>query len=116
MDEINFRYLDSLSKKEIKSIDDLLSDERLLNYLWIELIFNSDLVDIIINYISFPKIKQSLEDAISWYFAFRWIFPENKKLEELKRNNLVLPHRVKFKEYKEKKRNFIKGLMYAGLC
>ncbi len=113
---INFKYLSSLSKAKSMDIEDLFLDERILKHLWIELLFNPELIDIIKPYLNKPEIKKVLEDALSWYLAFRWLLPENKSLKQLYKEQEVIPYRVKLKVYREKRREFIKGLVYAGLC
>lgn len=113
---INFKYLSSLSKEEIKKIDELFLNERLLKHLWIELILNPEVVHTLLPYIHDPKIKASLEDALSWYLAFRWLLPENRPLEKLYKEQRLIPYKVRLKVYREKRREFIKGLVYAGLC
>ncbi|MCX7794796.1 MAG: hypothetical protein N2257_10415 [Thermodesulfovibrionales bacterium] len=114
--EINLKYLPSLSQNEIRSIEDILTDERLLKHLWIELLLNPDIVNTISSYVSRPDIQKSLQDALSWYLAFRWLLPENKPLEELYEKREVMPYKIKLRVYRERKRDFIKGLIYAGLC
>ncbi|MFN3396825.1 MAG: hypothetical protein ACK4Z9_08560 [Thermodesulfovibrionales bacterium] len=114
--EINFKYLSSLSKKEIKEIEELFLNERLLKHLWIEFLLNPELVNALLPYSHNPEIKTSLEDALSWYLAFRWLLPENRPLERLYKEQRLTPYKVRLRIYREKIREFIKGLVYAGLC
>lgn len=114
--DINFRYLSSLSKIKLRKLEDLFLDERLLRHLWIEFLFNPEIIEIMRPYLNKPEVKDALEDALSWYLAFRWLLPENKSLEQLYKEQKVIPYRVKLKVYREKKREFIKGLIHAGLC
>lgn len=114
--EINFKYLSSLLKEGIKEIEELFLNERLLKYLWIELLLNPELVNALLPHIHNPEIKASLEDALSWYLAFRWLLPENRPLEQLYKDQRLTPYKIRLKVYREKRREFIKGLVYAGLC
>ncbi len=114
--EINFRYLSTLAKEEIKKIEELFLDERLLKHLWIELLLNPELVHTLLPYIRNQKIKASLEDALSWYLAFRWLLPENRPLEQLYKEQRLTPYKLTLRIYREKRIEFIKGLVYAGLC
>lgn len=114
--EINFRYLSSLSKERSKKIEEILLNKRLLKHLWIELLLNPEFVNAILRYIYRPDIKASLEDALSWYLAFKWLLPENKPLEQLYKEQKLVSYKVKLRVYREKRREFIKGLIHAGLC
>ncbi|GAQ94455.1 hypothetical protein TAGGR_1636 [Thermodesulfovibrio aggregans] len=116
MNAINFKYLQSISKKHIESIEELICDERLLNHLWIEIIVNPDIVNVLFPYVENAKIKKAFEDALSWYLAFNWIFPTNIPLEQLHKKGIISYYRVKLKNYMQNRRNFIKGLIHEGLC
>ncbi len=109
-------FINSLLKERINNIEDIFSDERLRKYLWIEFILNPSMVKVCKSYINNPHVKGSLKDAVSWYVAFKWILPENNELERLYRKKVVKPYRVKLQVYREKRRNFLKGLIHAGLC
>uniref|UniRef100_A0A7C4AJG0 Uncharacterized protein n=1 Tax=Thermodesulfovibrio aggregans TaxID=86166 RepID=A0A7C4AJG0_9BACT len=113
---MKLKYIPSISKKEIKQIHDILSDERLIKHLWIEFLLNPESVELFKPYIENLKIKNAFEDALSWYLAFTWLLPKNMVLEELHKKNEITHYKINLKIYKEKKRNFIKGLIYAGLC
>lgn len=113
---MNLKYISSISKKEIKKAEDILSDKRLLNHLWIELLVNPESVEVFKPYIENLKIRKAFVDALSWYLAFVWLVPENKPLKMLYENGNIEPYKVNWSIYKEKKRSFIKGLIHAGLC
>ncbi|MFZ3091387.1 MAG: hypothetical protein WA240_12280 [Nitrospirota bacterium] len=115
MKKLNLRYINSLSKEGIVTIDDILKDQRLYKHLWIELIFNSKLVMAFKPYIDNAVVKNTLADALSWYLAFRWLFPENKALEELYRKNIIAPYRIKNDIYRQNRRSFLKGIVHAHL-
>ncbi len=116
MNKINLVYLDSISVKSINSIEDIVRDERLIKHLWIEVILNPEVVLSLKIYTGDARIRNVLTDALSWYLAFRWIFPENAALEELHKNGLIIPYRISNMIYRQKNRNFLKGLLHAGLC
>ncbi|MFZ6017361.1 MAG: hypothetical protein ACOYU0_07155 [Nitrospirota bacterium] len=61
-------------------------------------------------------MKDNLIDALSWYIAFRWILPKNTVLEELHEDKIIQPYMIKLSIYREKRRNFLKGLLHARLC
>jgi len=54
--------------------------------------------------------------ALSWYLAFRWLFPENEILEDLFKRKAIMPYRIKDDIYKRWSRVFLKGILHAGLC
>jgi hypothetical protein len=110
------RFIDSISQRKIKTFEDIISDERIIKYLWIEFLLNPESVKESLSFINHLAVRKALEDAASWYLAFRWILPQNTELEQIIKIGLVKPFRIKYKEYQDKKRNFLKGLMYAGLC
>lgn len=116
MQILNLSYIDSISSKDISTIDDIIRDERLVKHLWIEFILNPDIVRRVKPYIGNIPIKDALTDALSWYLAFRWIFPENIPLDELQREGVITPYRVTASLYRQKIRGFLKGLIHAGLC
>ncbi len=116
MKTLNLVYLDSISGKSIKSIEDVIRDERLIKHLWIEVILNPDVVLNLKSYRDDANIRNVLTDALSWYLAFRWIFPENAALDELHKSGLITPYRISNMIYRQKSRSFLKGLLHAGLC
>jgi len=63
---MKLKYIPSISKKEIKQIHDILSDERLIKHLWIEFLLNPESVELFKPYIENLKIKNAFEDALSW--------------------------------------------------
>jgi hypothetical protein len=116
MKTLNLVYIDSISGKSIKSIEDIIRDERLIKHLWIEVILNPEVVLNLKSYTDDANIRNVLTDALSWYLAFRWIFPENAALEELQKSRLITPYRISNMIYRQNNRNFLKGLLHAGLC
>lgn len=116
MKTVNFVFINDLSEENINMIEYVLSNERLRKYLWIEFILNPDMVKTCESLTGNPFVKDNFADALSWYLAFRWILPENKALEELHGRDIVQPHKITPGIYREKRRNFLKGLIHAGLC
>ena len=116
MKTLNFVFINSVSKEDINTIEDALSNERLRKYLWIEFILNPAAVKAYKSHIKNLIVNDSLIDALSWYLAFRWILPENKALEKLHEDKIIQPYRIKLSIYREKRRNFLKGLLHARLC
>ncbi len=116
MKTLSLVFINDLSEENINTIEDVLSNERLRKYLWIEFILNLDMVKACESLIGNLIVKDNLTDALSWYLAFRWILPENKALEELHGRDIVQPYKIKPGIYREKRRNFLKGLIHAGLC
>ena len=112
---LNLSYIDSISGKDINTIDDIVRDERLIKHLWIELILNPAIVRKVKPYTDSVGIRDALIDALSWYLAFRWIFPENTSLDELHKEGVITPYRVRNRVYRQKIRGFLKGLIHAGL-
>jgi len=116
MKTLNLVYLDSISGKSLKSIEDIIRDERLIKHLWIEVILNPEVVLNLKSYTDDSNIRNVFTDALSWYLAFRWIFPENVALDELYNSGAIVPYRISNIVYRQKNRNFLKGLLHAGLC
>ena len=112
MNSVNFVFLNSISK-DAKTIEDVLWNERLRKYLWIEFILNPALVKVAESY---TAVKNSLTDALSWYLAFKWLFPKNEMLEDLHEKKIFMPYRIKDDIYRHYSRVFLKGILYAGLC
>lgn len=116
MERLPLIYIDSISNKEINNTEDIISDERLVKHLWIELILNPELIVRLKPYTDNVKIKDAIIDALSWYLAFRWIFPENPSLDYTFKNGGAIPYKVTGRVYRQKIREFLKGLLHAGLC
>ena len=116
MNTLKLVYLDSISGKSINSIEEIIRDERLIKHLWMEVILNPEMVLNLKSYTDDANIRNTLTDALSWYLAFRWIFPENTALDELHRNGMIVPYRISNMIYRQKNRSFLKGLLHAGLC
>lgn len=112
----DFVFINSISKEDIKTIEDVLRNERLRKYLWIEFILNPKIAKIAKLYIKNPVAKSSLTDALSWYLAFKWLFSKNEILEELYKEKIIVPYRIKYNIYREKRRTFLKGILHARLC
>ena len=116
MKTLNLVYLDSISGKSINSIEDIIRDERLIKHLWIEVILNPEMVLNLKSYTDDANIRNTLTDALSWYLAFRWIFPENAALDELHKSGVIVHYKISNMIYRQKNRSFLKGLLHAGLC
>ncbi|MBI5193107.1 MAG: hypothetical protein HZA08_06660 [Nitrospirae bacterium] len=116
MKRLQIVYLDSISANEINNTEDIISDERLLKHLWLELILNPEIVVRLKPYAENIKIKKAIIDALSWYLAFRWIFPENTSLENTYKYGGAVPYKITARIYRQKNREFLKGLLHAGLC
>lgn len=116
MKKLALVFLDSISGKKIETIEDVIRDERLIRHLWIEFILNSEMVTNLKSYADDSNIRNALTDAMSWYLAFRWIFPENAALDELHKSGVIVPYRISNMIYRQKSRSFLKGLLHAGLC
>lgn len=116
MKALKFAYLDSISKDDIKTIEDVLRNERLRKHLWIEFILNTEAVRAAESFVETPTVREILTDALSWYLAFRWILPQNSALEELHKNNTIIPYGIRNSIYRQKRRSFLKGIIHAGLC
>ena len=116
MKKLALVFLDSISGKKIETIEDVIRDERLIKHLWIELLLNPEMVINLKSYTSDPDVRNALTDALSWYLAFRWIFPENAALDELHKSGLITTYRISNMIYRQKSRSFLKGLLHAGLC
>src|SRR3989304_4806063 len=108
MKKLTLVYLDSISGKSIETIEDIIRNERLIKHLWIELILNPEVVTDLKSYTVDPDIMKAFTDALSWYLAFRWIFPGNAALEELHKSHLITPYRISNMIYRQKNRNFLK--------
>lgn len=116
MKTLKLTFINFISKERIDTIEDILSNKRLSKHLWIEFMLNPEIVDAFKSYIGNPAVKNSLIDALSWHLAFRWILPENKELEELQRKKTIIPYRIKNSIYRQKRREFLKGIIHARLC
>ena len=109
-------FINSVTKEDITDFDELISNERLNKYLWIELILNPDLTAIAALKMEEGTVRESLSDALSWYSAFRWLFQKNEPLEKLHGEKLIVPYNIKNGIFRLHKRNFLKGIMHARLC
>ncbi len=116
MSQVNFVFIDSVAGENITDFGDILRNERLKKYLWIELILNPQLAAIAAQHMEQDAIRESLSDALSWYLAFRWLFQKNEELENLHNEKVIVPYRIKNRAYSLKKRNFLKGIIHARLC
>lgn len=116
MKKLQIVYLNSISGNAINNAEDIISDERLVKHLWIELILNPEIVVSLKPYTENIKIKKAITDALSWYLAFRWIFPENPSLEKTYKYGGAVPYKITVRIYRQKNREFLKGLLHAGLC
>lgn len=116
MKQPKFTYINSVSKENVTTIEDVLKNKRLTKYLWIEFILNSQIVKIARLYLDNTVVKSAFTDALSWYLAFKWILPENKILEELYKEKTITPYRVKVNIYRQNRRAFLKGILHAQLC
>lgn len=116
MIHVHFAYLQALSDKKINSLEDILANKRLIKHLWIEFLLNSEAVKIAAGFIDDTDIKEALNEALSWYLAFRWLLPENAALQGIKDGEILSPHSVNLNIYQKHKRSFLKGILHAGLC
>ncbi|MEK6671873.1 MAG: hypothetical protein AABY42_00160 [Nitrospirota bacterium] len=116
MKTLKLTFIDRITKEGINTIEDLLSNKRLAKHLWIEFILNPVIVETCKLYAENQAVRNSLVDALSWYLAFRWILPENKALEGLQREKSITPYRIKNSIYRQKRREFLKGIIHAHLC
>ncbi len=116
MNAENFVFINSVAGEDIADFGDILKNERLKKYLWIELILNPHLAAVAALHMDKEAVRESLSDAVSWYAAFRWLFQKNEALEKLLGEKLIVTYRIKNKDYRLKKRNFLKGILHARLC
>jgi hypothetical protein len=105
-------YLEAIVDKKIDNIEALLRNERLLRHLWVALALEPDTVRAVVPYTENPSIVSSLRDALRWYSAFRCILPKNGALEEISHKLGLSPYRITLRDYIQKRREFIKGLIY----
>lgn len=68
---VHFAYLQALSDEKISSLADALANKRLIKHLWIEFLLNPDAVQTATGFIGDMNIKEALNEALSWYIAFR---------------------------------------------
>ena len=113
---LDLKFINSVSEKRLSSLEDILCDERLLKYLWIEFIMNSEAVAAGALCLDNEQIRESLTSALSWYAAYRWLFRKNDALEELHKTGGLAPYRIGNDVYKQYNRVFLKGIVHAGLC
>ncbi|RZD13862.1 MAG: hypothetical protein EVJ47_08760 [Candidatus Acidulodesulfobacterium ferriphilum] len=110
---INFIFLSDFIGPAPITLERIIGIDRLNKYIFGEFILNSDAVkeatSIIINN---PIIRESLERAATFYYAFKYIFYDdkyyggtpNKELGKLVESGVVklkTPGTVKLKEFKE---------------
>lgn len=116
MKKINFRFLDKIADRDIGEFREVIKNKGLCRYLWIEFLLNPGIVRTAQEYLKKTKVKNELLKAISWYFAFKWIFKKNPEIERLKENKILSPYSIRGEIYRRERRNFLKGIIYAGLC
>jgi len=112
MKAISFKYLQSITGEKIDTLEAILQHERLCKDLWIEFIFNPQLVKKIGTNLENPEIRDELTKALNWYLAFRWLFAKNKPLEELQLNGVIKPYPIKGENYRKDHRSFLKGMTH----
>ncbi|RZD14928.1 MAG: hypothetical protein EVJ47_01200 [Candidatus Acidulodesulfobacterium ferriphilum] len=107
-----FSFLNKLDSLLPESFGDIANIKRFHKYLFGEFILNENSVREAQAFINIPIIKESLERAATYYYAFRYIFYDNKyyggrpnkELEKLVENGIVklkTPGTVKLREFKE---------------
>ncbi len=116
MKKIKFKFIKSIAVRDINSIEEILKDTRLCRILWIEFLTNPESIYDAVSYLENDIIKNNLTKALSWYLAFKWIFKENKPLEEIKEKVNLKPFQIRGETYRKDRRTFIKGIIYARLC
>lgn len=113
---MQFKYLSKIAGKKINNLREIFEDRRLCKHLWIEFILNPEIIKVSQRHLKEPLIKAELLKAISWYFAFRWLFKENPVIERLKKKKILTPYPVRGEVYRKDCRSFLKGITYACLC
>lgn len=116
MDKGRFKFIKSISGKPISTIEEILEDSRLCKYLWIEFLINPESAQDAVSHLENSIIKDNLTKALSWHLAFKWLFKENKPLEEIKDKHTIKPFQIRKETYLKDRRTFIKGIIYARLC
>ena len=111
MSSIHLTYLQKLSDKTVNTLDCLLKETRLLKRLWLEMIFNPELVKECEKRIASPIIKNALIKALSWYLAFRWLFKKNPSIEKLAQKKIIKPFIIRDDDYKKDYRAFLKSIL-----
>jgi hypothetical protein len=112
MEKINFIFLNDFITPTPETLIDTIKIDRLCKYLFGEFILNAEAVKESMSIINNPVIKESLEKAATYYYAFKYIFYDNKyyggtpnkELEKLVDDGLIMlktPGTVKLKEFKE---------------
>ena len=118
---INFTFLNDFISPAPRTLNDIIKTDRLYKYLFGEFILNNEAVKEANSLIDNPLIKESLERAATFYYAFKYIFYDdkyyggtpNKELEKLVESgiiNLKTPGTVKLKEFKENRIVWMKVL------
>ena len=121
MEKINFIFLSDFIGCVPKTLSDVIVAERLHKYLFGEFILNNNAVKEAVSAINNPFIKESLEKAATFYYAFKYIFYDdkyyggtpNKELEKLVESGIIklkTPGTVKLKEFKENRIVWMKVL------
>ena len=116
-----FTFLNKLTSPLPENLEDVINYKRLHKYLFGEFILNEDAVKEATAYIDISVIKESLERAATYYYAFKYIFNDdkyyggkpNKELEKLVKNGIIelkTPGTVKLKEFKENRTIWTKVL------
>ena len=116
MKKIEFTFIKNIATRDVNSIEEILKDSRLCKVLWIEFLINPESIYDTITYLENTIILDSLTKALSWYLAFKWLFKENKPLEEAKEKANLKPFQIREDTYRRDRRTFIKGIIYARLC
>jgi len=116
MNTLKFIFLNAISKDTPLTFEDILRNERLGNRLWIELILNPEVVEVCKLHIDNPTVKDALTKALSWYLGFKWLFSDNRSIEELYKKEIIKPYQIKGYVYRKDRRTFLKGILHARLC
>lgn len=109
---MNLYYLHKLTDKNIKTLEHLLKNSRLLQHLWVEMIFNPTLCKECTKQIDKVEIKNAFTKALSWYLAYKWLFAKNPVLEELGSKGYIKPFPIRDEVYKRDYRTFLKGILH----
>ena len=121
MEKVNFIFLNDFIEHTPKTFSDVIASERLHKYLFGEFILNKTAVKKAASAVNNPFIKESLEKAAVFYYAFKYVFyndkyyggTPNKELEKLVENGIIklkTPGTIKLKEFKENRTVWMKVL------
>ncbi len=116
MNKTKFKFVKIISTRDETSIEEVLQDSRLCKVLWIEFLINPPSIYDTVSHLENTIIIDNLTKALSWYLAFKWLFQENKPLEEAKERANLKPFPIRGETYRKDRRTFIKGIVYAQLC